>query len=420
MPTLDRGVTLIERHLRPLILDALSDTRVVVVLGARQVGKSTLAQQIATADRPATMLTLDDQATRDSALEDPTGFVAGLKLPVAIDEVQRAPDLLLAVKVRVDRDQTPGQFLLTGSANILTAPRIADALTGRAEYLRLSPFSQGELAGTREAFMPGLFEGRWPQVSSDEVGRAAFAQRLAAGGYPAAYGRSPARRERFFASYIDTIIDRDLSTIAEVQDSVNVRNLLSALAATSASLTSFDSLARDLGIASNTVRVHAALLETLFLTQRVPAWSSNLLNRVVKAPKTYVADSGLLCHLIGADEQRIAGDGAVAGMVFETFVATELARQIAWQGNAPSQYHYRDRDGREVDVVLERRDGSVVGIEVKSSASTSSSDFRGLRHLRDKLGDRFKAGVLLYTGPSTVPFGDRLAAVPLSGLWAGL
>jgi len=409
---------MIERHLRPLVLEALGDTRVVVVLGARQVGKSTLVQDIAVSDRLATMLTLDDQATRAAALSDPTGFVAGLEPPVVIDEVQRAPELLLAIKARVDRHQSAGQFLLTGSANILTAPRIADALTGRAEYLRLAPFSQGELLGVREVFVPALFDGHWPQITTDDVGRRGFAERLVTGGYPAVSGRTAGRRERFFASYIDTIIDQDLSTIADVQNRLNVRSLLSALAATSASLMNIDSLARDLGVAPNTVRAHAAWLEALFLTQRVPAWSSNLLSRIVKAPKAYIADSGLLCHLIGADEQRLASDGAIAGMVFETFVATELARQITWQDNAPRQYHYRDRDGREVDIVLERRDGSVVGIEVKSAASVSTGDLRGLRHLRDRLGDRFKAGVLLYTGPSTVPFGDRLAAVPLEGLWA--
>lgn len=411
---------MIERHLKPLVLDALGDTRIAVVLGARQVGKSTLVQQIANVDRPATILTLDDRATRDAALDDPTGFVAGLKPPVVIDEVQRAPDLMLAIKVRVDRDQTPGQFLLTGSANLLTAPRIVDALPGRAEYLRLAPFTQGEMHGVRETFVATLFEGRWPQLTSDDVGRAAYAERLAAGGYPAVAGRSAGRRERFFSSYVDSIIDRDLSTVADVQDSANVRRLLSALAATSASLTNFESLARDLGVAPNTVRGHAALLETLFVVSRAPAWSANLLiiSRVVRAPKTYISDTGLLCHLLGVDEARIAEDGTVSGMLFETFVATELARQVAWQDNAPSQFHYRDRDGREVDVVLERRGGAVVGIEVKSAASASPSDFRGLRHLRDKLGDRFKAGILLYTGPSTVPFGDRLAAVPLAGLWA--
>ena len=408
----------IERRLRPLVLEALDDTRVVVVLGARQVGKSTLVEGIADTDHPSTVLTLDDQATRDAATSDPTGFIAGLTPPVVIDEVQRAPDLLLAIKARVDRHQAPGQFLLTGSANILTAPRIADALTGRAEYLRLSPFSQGELEGHTEAFIPTLFQGRWPQLSTDDVGRQAFAERVAAGGYPAALGRSSSRRERFFASYIDTIIDRDLRTIADVHDQANVRNLLSALAATSASLMNAESLARDLGLASNTVRAHTALLDTLFLTQRTPAWSSNLLSRVVKTPKTYIADSGLLCHLIGADADRLAADGAVAGPVFETFAATEIARQITWQNNAPRQFHYRDRDGREVNIVLERRDGSVVAIEIKTAASAAASDFRGLRHLRDRLGERFKAGVLLYTGPSTVPFGDRLAAIPLGGLWA--
>jgi len=276
---------MIERRLRPLVVEALGDTRVVVVLGARQVGKSTLVQQIATVDRPAAVLTLDDQATREAAIDDPTGFVAGLEPPVVIDEVQRAPDLLLAIKMRVDQHQEAGQYLLTGSANVLTAPRIADALTGRAEYLRLTPFSQGELLGTPETFARTLFEGRWPQIAGSEVGRAAFADRLTTGGYPAASARSPVRRERFFASYIDTIIDRDLRSIAQVHDSANVRQLLSALAATSASLLNVDGLARDLGLAANTIRAHIALLDTLFLIQRAPAWSSNLLSRVVKAPR---------------------------------------------------------------------------------------------------------------------------------------
>ena len=301
----------------------------------------------------------------------------------------------------------------------MTAPRIADALTGRAEYLRLTPFSQGELNATFESFIPMLFDGSWPQVTSDRVGRGAYAAMIATGGYPAVQGRSDGRRARFFDSYVDTIIQRDVSTIAHVHDQANLRNLLFALGSTSASLMNFDGLARDLGVSANTLRAHAALLETMFLTARVEAWSTNLLSRLVKTPKAYVADSGLLCHLVGADATRIAQDGAIAGMAFETFVAMELRRQIAWQENAPRQFHYRDRDGREVDVILERRDGSIVGIEVKAAASVSSAEFRGLRHLRDKLGDRFKAGVLLYTGPSTVPFAERLAAVPLCGLWAG-
>lgn len=266
--------------------------------------------------------------------------------------------------------------------------------------------------------MPLLFNGRWPQVTSTAVGRSAYAETVATGGYPAVMSRTPARRAAFFDSYVDTIIQRDLRTIAQVHDQANVQNLLSAIASTSASLMNFDGLARDLGLSANTVRSHATLLDTLFLTTRFDAWSANLLSRVVKTPKAYVADSGLLCHLLGADADRLATDGTTAGMAFETFVAMELRRQVAWQHNAPRQFHYRDRDGRKVDIVLERRDGSVAAIEVKTAASASSTDFRGLRHLRDKLGDRFKAGVLLYTGGSAVPFGDRLAAVPLCGLWA--
>ena len=411
-------MAVLARHLRPRVLDALADTRVVAVLGARQVGKSTLVETIAKDEHPAAILTLDDQATRAAAVGDPTGFVAGLEPPVVIDEVQRAPDVLLAIKAQVDRDPTPGQFLLTGSANLLTAPAIADALTGRIEYLHLFPFTQGELRSVPDTFLDVMFAGDWPRVAGAPIGRGAYADVVAAGGYPAAVSRSESRRARFFESYVEALMQRDLSSIARVQDQANVRRLLTGVASTSASLLNFDSLSRDLGIAANTLRAHAALLETLFLITTLGAWSHNLLSRVVKTPKAYVSDSGLLCFLIGADAQRLAEDGTVAGAVFETFVAMELLRQSAWQENRPRLFHYRDRDGREVDLVLERRDGSVIGVEVKTAASVDGRDFRGLRYLRDKLGERFKAGVVIYTGETTVPFEDRLAAVPLSGLWA--
>ena len=408
---------LLQRHIHEQVVEALSDTRVVVVLGARQVGKSTLVEQIAARDHPARLLTFDDLATRGAAADDPTGFVAGLEGSVVIDEVQRVPDVLLAIKQRVDRDQSPGQFLLTGSANILTAPRIADALTGRAEYYRLTPFSQGELEGTRESFIPTLFSGRFPTVTDGPIGRAAYAGRIAAGGYPAVQQRSEARRIRFFESYIDTIIQRDLSSLARVHDQANVRRLLEALAATSGSLLNFGGLARDLGLNANTLRSHADLLETLFLAIRVPSWHSNLLSRVIKAPKAHITDSGLLSALVGFDARRIAEDGSAAGMAFETFTITELHRQAQWQPEPLRLHHYRDKDKREVDALLERRDATIIAVEVKAAASVTSSDFRSLRHLRDRLGSRFKAGAVLYTGEQTAPFGDRLAAVPLCGLW---
>lgn len=410
---------MIARSLEPRVLEALDDTRVVVVLGARQVGKSTLMQRIAVDSLGAAVLTLDDAATRGAAASDPTGFIADHATPVVIDEVQRVPDLLLAIKARVDRDRQPGQYLLTGSANILTAPRIADALTGRAEYLRLGPFTQSELNGADGTFVSDLLDGRWPNTAGVGVGRTAYADVVAAGGYPDARERSEIRRARFFASYLDTVIQRDLSSIAQVHDQDNVRRLILAVAAMSSSLMNIDSLARDLALPASTVRAHASLLETLFLVVRLPAWSTNLLSRTIKTPKMFVADSGLLCHLTGAGPARLVADGNIAGPAFETFVTTEVLRQVAWQEDVPSVFHFRDRDGREVDLVLERRDGSVAGVEVKSAASVSTADFRGLRHLRDKLGERFKLGVVLYTGEHALPFGDRLAAVPISGLWNG-
>jgi predicted AAA+ superfamily ATPase len=408
---------MIARALEPRVLEALADTRVVVVLGARQVGKSTLVERIAGTRLGARVLTLDDAATRDAAAVDPTGFIVDRATPLVIDEVQRVPDLLLAIKARVDRDSTPGQFLLTGSADILTAPRLADALTGRAEYLRLGPFTQSELHGSGGSLVSDLLNGRWPSISGAEAGRRAYAELVAAGGYPEARERTEARRARFFTSYLDTVIRRDLSSIARVHDQENVRRLLSATAATSAALMNIDSLARDLALPASTLRAHTSLLETLFLISRLDAWSTNLLNRAIKTPKVLIADSGMLCHLTGAGAERLATDGEVAGPAFETFVATELLRQAAWQEDPPRLFHYRDRDGREVDIILERRDGAVAGVEVKSAASVAAGDFRGLRYLRDRLGARFTAGIVLYAGEHTLPFGDRLAAVPIRGLW---
>ncbi len=409
---------IVPRHIRPDVLAAIADTRVVVVLGARQVGKSTLVEDIAAEIGAASVITLDDQATRDSAERDPTGLISDLAVPAVIDEVQRVPDLLLAIKRRVDQDKAPGQFVLTGSANLLTAPRIADALTGRAEYHRLWPLTQAEIHGTSGALLPTLFAGGAPTLSGQPTGRRAYAATIVAGGYPEARTRDGKRRDRYFASHVETLIARDLRDISQVSDHRAIRRLLDAFAATSASLVNYASLARDLGLNLKTAQAYVDLLETLFVVHRLPAYSGNLLNRVVKTPKGHITDSGMLAHLIGADAERIVTDDKVAGMAFETFAVMELLRHAGWADHTLRAFHYRDRDGREVDLVLEHPNGDVVGIEVKAAASTRNSDFAGLRHLRDKLGDRFRGGALIYTGEATVPFGDRLFAVPLSGLWA--
>jgi predicted AAA+ superfamily ATPase len=415
-PLLDKGV--LPRHLAESVRVALADTRVVVVIGARQVGKSTLVEQFANGEPPMRVVSLDEDVMRRTAIEDPTGFIADLETPAVIDEVQRAPDLLLTIKRSVDVDQRPGRFLLTGSANILTAPTIADALTGRAEYLRLWPFSQVELRQAPPRFIASLFGARPPRIRDAASGRHAYADLLVAGGFPEALRRGGTRRRRFFDSYLDTVLERDLTTIARVHDRANVRRLLEAIGATAGSPIRMDGIARALEVATNTVRAHIDLLETLFLVYRLPAWHSNRLKRLTKAPKLHLVDSGLLAHLLQANAERAVSDGNVMGALVETFVVMEVVRQAAADADPPRLFHLRDRDGHEVDLLLERGDGTVAGIEMKAAATAGPADFRGLKLLRDRLGDRFAFGAVLYTGPATVPFGDRLAAVPLAGLWS--
>lgn len=409
---------LFDRHLRRDVVDALADSRAVAVLGARQVGKSTLVAQIASDEHPARLISLDDDATAETARADPTGFIADIDGPVAIDEIQRAPELLLAIKRRLDADQARGQFLLTGSANILSLPTVADALPGRVEYLTLWPLSQGEMHDVHEQFIDGLFAGRFPKPTGVRAGRRVLAPMLVTGGYPEVRGRGARGRTRFFSSYIASIIGRDLDDIANVRNVEHIERLLFVIAARSGGLTSFHGMGRDLELDANTVRSHTKILEDLFLVRQLKPWHVNLGNRQIKSSKTYVVDSGMLAYLIGADERRIVDDGAIAGTMLESFVAMELLRQVDWADRPVQLFHYRDKQQREVDVIIERHDGDVVGIEVKASATPSTTDFTGLRYLRDKLGRRFKAGVVLHTGANTLPFGDRLAAAPVSGLWS--
>ena len=410
---------LVVRHAQRAVETALTDTRVVVVLGARQVGKSTLLEEVVAVEGAGRdLITLDSQPVRAAAIADPAGFIAAIDTPVAIDEIQRVPELMTEIKLAVDRDQRPGQFLITGSANLLEMRQVKESLAGRAEYLRLHPFSQGELVGRRESFIPALIMGSFPAVKDAPVGRRAYAEMLARGGYPEAQERRTARLPRFFESYVEGILERDLAGLSDIADPAGLARLLQAIGATSAAELNIDRLSNSLQTPASTIRRHLELLEMLFLIRRVPAWSTNLLARSIKRPKVHVADTGLMAYLVGADESRIETDLDLGGMFFETFVAMELHRQISWLEDRPQLFHFRDRDQREVDVVIEHRDGSVSAVEVKAAASVYERDFRGLNHLKTKLGTSFKAGALLYTGADTVAFGDRIAAVPLSGLWS--
>ena len=381
------------------------------------MGKSTLALQVARSERPAEYISLDDPAAARAARSDPVEMIADLRGPAVIDEIQRAPDLLLAIKRKLDADDSRGQFLLTGSADLLTLPTIADALPGRIQYLRLWPLTQAELHDADPTFVDSAFAGRLPRVIEAPLGRRAIAPMLLRGGYPETHKHALRALGRFFDSYVDSLLGRDLDDVANVREPANVSRVLQMIGARSGSILSINGIAKDLAINRVTVEKHVEILERLFLVTRIPAWHRNLGAKLVKSPKAYVVDSGLLANLVGADEERIVRDGGVAGSMLESFAAMELMRLAELSDRPPTIHHYRDQRQREVDIVLERRSGEIVGVEVKAGASPDDSDFAGLRHLRDNLGERFKAGALLYTGSRTLPFGDRLAAVPVSGLW---
>jgi predicted AAA+ superfamily ATPase len=415
-PTLGRYSQLFPRAIAPLLLEALQEARIVAVIGPRQAGKTTLVRDLIRADYPATYVTLDDAGTRSAAESDPTGLVAQMLGPTIVDEIQRAPDLLLSIKERVDRDDRPGQFLITGSANIQTLPTIRDALPGRIEYVWLWPFAQSEIEGGGGNLVDSFFSGSVP--TAEGVNRQEMARRIAAGGFPSAFKRQPRSRARFFEGYLDSIVGRDVPDIARTRNPTTAGKLLRLLAARSGSLLRRESLAGAAGVDRKTVEHHLRILEDLMLVRIHDAWHINLSKREIKTPKTYITDTGMLTALIGASPERVATDPDVAGMSFETFVVMELVKLSSWAEDAPRLFHYRDRDNREVDSILERSDGRIVGVEVKAAATAMASDFKALAFLRDKLGKRFCLGIVMYAGARSLPFGDRLFAVPLTSLWS--
>lgn len=406
------------RNLSDRLLEALSDTPVVLLHGARQSGKSTLARELAGERFPARYVTLDDATHLAAAVADPQAFIRGLDGPAVIDEVQRAPGLFLAIKQAVDEDRTPGRFLLTGSANVLLLPQLAETLVGRMEVLTLWPLSQGEIDGRREGLIDALFDGQPPAPAGAEEPLRELWARVRRGGFPEALTRRTAeRRDAWFGAYVTTLLQRDVRELARIEGLADLPRLLSLVAANAGNLVSFAELSRDSGIAQTTLKRYLALLETSFLVQRLPPWSANLGKRLIKSPKLYLGDPGLAAYLLGWGLGERPDLDATAGRLLESFVFMELTKAIGWSRIQPRLYHFRTASGTEVDFVLEDRAGRCVGVEVKAGASVGEKDFRGLRALREALGERFRSGVVLYGGPATVPFGLGLYAAPVPSLW---
>jgi len=405
------------RFILPRLTEALADTPVVLVHGPRQCGKTTLARMVGD-EAGYAYVSFDDEVLRAAAHADPVGFIADLPAKAILDEVQRVPDLFATLKSAIDRDRRPGRFILTGSANVLLLPRLADSLAGRMEILRLHPLAQAELAARPSGFLAGLFGSGCKAGPLERLGRELI-ERIVSGGYPAALARSaPHRRTAWYRDYVETLVQRDVRDLARISSLDALPRLLSMAAGQTARLLNVADLAAPFQLSRPTIRDYLTLLSRVFLLEELPPWHSNRLSRLIKTPKLHLGDTGLACALLAVDAATLGADRQLLGQMVETFVFQELRRQASWMEDPVSFYHYRDKDGTEVDMVLEGAGLRLAGVEVKVSATVTSADFRGLRKLREAAGDRFTNGVVLYDGEATVSFGDRLFAAPIRSLWS--
>jgi len=407
--------SLFPRWIEPRIAEALLDTPVVLLAGPRQAGKTTLVRQIA-ARQGLHYITLDDELTWLSARADPVGMVRNLGRAV-IDEVQRAPQLLLAIKKSVDEDRRPGRFLLTGSANLMALPTVADSLAGRMETLSLLPLSQSEIESRSANWIDSAFAGQLLKVERPALGLE-LVERVLRGGYPEAVARASAKRRRAWArQYLDALILRDVRDVAGIDKLDQLPRFLRALAQTAGQMCNYTQLGAQVGLDGKTAARYLGVFEQMYLLKRVDVWARNRLKRVAKTPKLQFIDAGLLAALLDLSAEEVQRDRTRFGNALETFVFAELLKHTTTAEGDYRLLYYRDADQFEVDVVIENAAGQLVGVEIKAAATVKPSDLRGLKKLASLAGSQFKLGVLLYDGAETLPLGDGIWAVPMSTLW---
>jgi uncharacterized protein len=406
---------LVHRLIEPRLEEALSDSPVVLIHGARQSGKTTVARKVG-ASRGYSYLTFDDDAARNAAIADPIGFVAELPERVILDEVQRVPGLFTSLKVAVDRERVPGRFLLTGSSNILMVPSLTDSLAGRLETVRLYPFAQCEIEGSPPSFIDTLFSGVFGTRPFERLGRN-LSSRIVAGGFPAALARTTeSRRAAWYQSYVQTVLTRDVLDLMRVDSLDVLPKLLALTAGQTARLLNFTDLCGPFQLSRPTIRQYVRLLEQLFLIDELQPWFTNQLNRLIKTPKLHIGDTGIAAALLEIGTDDVLDDRPFLGQLLESFIYRELKAQASAMIRPVRLYHFRDKDSYEVDYVLESG-RKYAGVEVKASSTVTSSDFAGLRRLAGAAPDRFAAGVLLYDGEIQASFGEKLFAVPIRALW---
>ena len=444
------GPRFYRRSIERRLGEALQDSPVVLIHGPRQCGKTTLAQYMCApdfldweAERPTSAdprlgsdyspahqdyryVSFDDPVARNSARDDPMGFVAALPERVVLDEVQRVPELFEAIKIAVDRRRVPGRFLLTGSSNVLLLPQVSESLAGRLQIVRLHPLAQAELArpdsysDQQSGFLDALFGDGFPVSQSNRLG-VLLLEKVVTGGFPPALSGPTARRKaNWYRDYVETLIQRDLRDISRIRSLDILPKLVSAAASQTAQLFNLSDLASPFELTRPAMSNYVTVLERLFVLERLPAWHNSRLKRLGKRPKCHLIDTGIAAALLGADAGSLETNRELLGRLLETFVFQELRRQATWFDSPTEFSHLRTKDGVEVDIVIEQPGGTQAGVEVKASATVRSRDFAGLRTLATAVGKRFVRGVVLYDGETCAPFGDQLHAVPIRRVWEEL
>ncbi len=402
------------REIAPKLIESLGEDPVVFLRGPRQAGKTTLAGCL---EDGRQYHTLDDLATLAAAKSDPEAFVAGLAARVVIDEVQRVPELLLAIKREVDQRRVAGRFLLTGSSEIRATGAVAESLAGRMRMLDLLPLSQSEIAGGKGSWIDDLWEGTFEKTGKSLWTKADLLGRILRGGFPEAVARKTVdAAQRWLRAYADALIERDMTDLARIADVAQITRLLSLLGSRTAAVANYADFARILGVPLTTLRRYLALSRAVYFSFELPAWAGNTTARLVKQPKVHLCDSGIACMLAGLDGKSIESQPILLGQIFETFVVTEVRKALAWSPRDLRLSHFRSHTGREVDLVIEARDGTLCGLEMKLGSTVRANDFAGLRHLQETAGPKFRHGYVIHGGDHIVSFAPNLHAVPVSVL----
>lgn len=409
-----------ERWQENVVESALSSRRIIVLAGARQCGKTTLAKGL---QLPGMIYrTLDDVTLLEAAINDPHGFVHHDNELMIIDEIQKAPILLQAIKKEADENQAAGRFLLTGSANIQSLPGVNESLAGRVRKIRLRTLVQGEVHATLPNFLHWAFAEKFPRTNShnnkDEYIKIAFG-----GGYPEPLRINQIRESHlWYIDYINSLIERDLKDIINIRRQSEMKELLSVLASWSSKLMDVSGIASGLSLTRQTITTYINALESLYLIEKLPAWPKTDYDRVNKHDKIFMTDTGLMAAILNWRFEKVRLNGDLNGKLLETFVFTQLMAHIEaleFQNERYNIYHYRDREKREIDFIIENHDGSILGIEVKGGSSISRSDFKHLQWFKDNIAINPNfIGVVLYTGEQIASFGESMWAVPINILWA--